>query len=109
MSKEKIFTDANFETEVLQSKQPVMVDFWAEWCGPCRMLGPVVERIAEANAGKIVVGKMNVDQNPNTPAKYGIQGIPTMIFFQNGQVAKQLVGYQSQDKIQKTVDELCAK
>ena len=106
MSKEKVFTDANFQAEVLQSKQPVMVDFWAEWCGPCRMLGPVVERIAEANVDRLVVGKMNVDQNPGTPGQYGIQGIPTMIFFQNGQAAKQLVGYQSQDKIQKTIDEL---
>jgi len=106
MSKEKVFTDANFQAEVLQSKQPVMVDFWAEWCGPCRMLGPVVERIAETNAGRIIVGKMNVDANPATPGQYGIQGIPTMIFFQNGQVAKQLTGYQSQDKIQKTIDEL---
>ena len=109
MSKEKIFTDANFQEEVLQSKQPVMVDFWAEWCGPCRMLGPVVERVAEANAGRIVVGKMNVDENPKTPGQYGIQGIPTLIIFQNGQVAKQLVGYQSQEKIQKTIDELFPK
>ena len=106
MSKEKVFTDANFPTEVLTSKQPVLVDFWAEWCGPCRMLGPIVERIAEANAGKVVVGKMNVDENPETPQKYGIQGIPTILFFKDGQVAQQLVGYQAQDKIQKTLDGL---
>ncbi|HOE68394.1 MAG TPA: thioredoxin [Candidatus Omnitrophota bacterium] len=109
MSKEKVFTDANFQNEVLASKQPVLVDFWAEWCGPCRMLGPVVERIAEANAGRIVVGKMNVDENPNTPAQYGIQGIPTIILFQNGQPAGQLVGYQSQDKIQKAIDEIAPR
>ncbi|HOG24206.1 MAG: Thioredoxin [Candidatus Omnitrophica bacterium ADurb.Bin292] len=106
MSQEKVFTDANFQTEVLQSAQPVLVDFWAEWCGPCRMLGPVVEKIAAANAGKITVGKMNVDENPGTPSKYGIQGIPTIIFFKGGQPVQQLVGYQSQDKIQKMIDEI---
>jgi thioredoxin 1 len=109
MSKEKILTDANFQTEVLDSKQPVLVDFWAEWCGPCRMLGPVIEKIAAVNAGRVVVGKMNVDENPNTPQKYGVQGIPTVIFFKGGEVAKQLVGYQAQDKIQKAIDELFPK
>ncbi len=109
MSKEKTLTDANFQAEVLQSKQPVLVDFWAEWCGPCRMLGPVIEKISGANAGRITVGKMNVDENPNTPQKYGIQGIPTIIFFKDGEVAKQLVGFQAQDKIQKAIDELFPK
>ena len=109
MSKEKTLTDANFQAEVLQSNQPVLVDFWAEWCGPCRMLGPVIEKIAGANVGRIVVGKMNVDENPATPQKYGIQGIPTVIFFKGGEVAKQLVGYQAQDKIQKAIDELFPK
>ncbi len=106
MSKEITLTDANFQVEVLQSKQPILVDFWAEWCGPCRMLGPVIEKIAIANADRIAVRKMNVDENPNTPQKYGIQGIPTVIFFKDGEVAKQLVGYQAQDKIQKAIDEL---
>ncbi len=106
MSKEKVFTDANFQTEVLGSKEPVLVDFWAEWCGPCKMLGPVVEKIAEANQGKIAVGKMNVDENPETPQKFGIQGIPTMILFKNGQEANRLVGYQPQDRIQKALDEV---
>jgi thioredoxin 1 len=109
MSKEKILTDANFQSEVLQSQQPVLVDFWAEWCGPCRMLGPVIEKIAAANAGRVVIGKMNVDENPNTPQQYGIQGIPTVIFFNKGEVAKQMVGFQSQDKIQKAIDELFPK
>ena len=109
MSREKTLTDANFQTEVLQSQQPVLVDFWAEWCGPCRMLGPVIEKIAGSNAGRVAVGKMNVDENPNTPQKYGIQGIPTVLFFKDGEVAKQLVGFQSQDKIQKAIDELFPK
>lgn len=109
MGKEKVFTDANFQAEVLQSKEAVLVDFWAEWCGPCRMLGPVIERIAEANTGRLIVGKMNVDENPNIPSQYGIQGIPTLIIFQNGQPARQLVGYQSQEKIQKTIDEIAPR
>ena len=106
MSQEKIFTDSNFETDVLQSKTPVLVDFWAEWCGPCRMLAPVVDRIAEANSGKLVVGKLNVDENQKTPQKYGIQGIPTLILFKGGQVAQQLVGFQSQPAIQEAIDEV---
>ena len=109
MSKEKVLTDANFQKEVLESPLPDLLDFWAEWCGPCRMLGPVIEKIAAANAGRIVVGKMNVDENPATPQKYGVQGIPTVIFFKGGEVAKQLVGYQAQDKIQKAIDELFPK
>ncbi len=102
---EKVFTDSNFATEVLQSKTPVLVDFWAEWCGPCRMLAPVVARIADANTGKIIVGKMNVDENQETPQKYGIQGIPTLIIFKGGSVAQQIVGFQSQENIQKILDE----
>lgn len=105
MGTEKTFTDANFQTDVLASKEPVLVDFWAEWCGPCRMLAPVIERIAGANQGKIVVGKMNVDENQATPQKYGIQGIPTVIIFKNGEVANQLVGFQSQENIQRAIDE----
>lgn len=105
MGNEKTFTDGNFETEVLQAKEPVLVDFWAEWCGPCKMLTPVVERLAEANAGKVSVGKMNVDENQQTPQKYGVQGIPTLLLFKNGEVAQQLVGFQSQENIQKIIDE----
>lgn len=106
MSKEKVLTDANFKNEVLDSKQPVLVDFWAEWCGPCRMLSPVVDRIASANEGKIAVGKMNVDENQDTPQKYGIQGIPTLLFFKNGSVVQQIVGFQSQESIQSVIDEI---
>jgi len=106
MSTEKVFTDANFSTDVLSSKEPVLVDFWAEWCGPCRMLAPVIERISQANQGKVVVGKLNVDENREIPQKYGIQGIPTMILFKEGEVLTQLVGFQSQENIQKALDEV---
>ncbi len=106
MGSEKVFTDGNFQSEVLGSKEPVLVDFWAEWCGPCRMLAPVIERIAGANQGKLIVGKLNVDENSATPQKYGIQGIPTMIIFKNGEVASQLVGFQSQENIQRAIDEV---
>ena len=105
MSKEKVFTDSGFQADVLQSKTPTLVDFWAEWCGPCRMLAPVVERIAQANEGKLVVGKMNVDENQNTPQKYGIQGIPTLILFKDGEEAHRLVGFQSQEAIQRAIND----
>jgi len=106
MSKETVITDANFKTEVLASSIPVLVDFWAEWCGPCRALAPIIEKIADANAGKIKVGKLNVDQNPDTAQQYGIQGIPTLLLFKGGEVAHQIVGYQSQSNIQRAVDEV---
>ena len=106
MSNEKTFSDGNFQTEVLAAKQPVLVDFWAEWCGPCRMLAPVIEKISAANAGKIVVGKLNVDEHPETPQKYGIQGIPTLLIFKNGEEANRIVGFQSQDNIQRAIDEV---
>ena len=102
----KTITDGNFEGEVLKSAQPVLVDFWAEWCGPCKMLGPVVDRIAAANQTKLVVGKMNVDDNPDTPQKYGIQGIPTLLIFKGGEVVSQMVGFQSQENIQRNIDEV---
>lgn len=103
----KNFTDAAFESEVLQSKKPVVVDFWAEWCGPCRMLNPIMEKITETNK-KVLVGKLDVDANPKTTTKYGIQGIPTIIFFKEGKVVHQITGHQSQDKIQKIIDEVSA-
>ncbi len=102
---EKIFSDNNFQTDVLASSQPVLVDFWAEWCGPCRMLAPVIDRVAKANDGKIVVGKMNVDENQGTPQKFGIQGIPTLILFKGGQEVTRLVGFQSQEAIQEIINE----
>ncbi|MEI7778480.1 MAG: thioredoxin [Actinomycetes bacterium] len=86
-----IVTDANFATEVLGNSKPVLVDFWAEWCGPCKMIAPVLEEIAAANDG-LVIAKMNVDENPITPGTYGIRAIPTMKVFKDGQVVKEIVG-----------------
>jgi thioredoxin 1 len=88
----KQITDADFESEVLTASGLVLVDFWAEWCGPCRMLGPVLEEIASEMGGKVKVVKVNVDQNPATPTKYGIRSIPTMILFKDGQLVETKVG-----------------
>ncbi len=106
MSKEAVFTDSNFKTEVLAAATPVLVDFWAEWCAPCRALAPVVEKIAEANSEKLKVGKLNVDENPATAQQYGIQGIPTLLLFKEGKVAQQIVGFQSQENIQRAINEV---
>jgi thioredoxin 1 len=85
-------TDANFDEIVLKSDKPVLLDFWAEWCGPCRMVGPFVEQIAEEFEGKAVVGKVDVDSNPGVASKFGIRNIPTILFFKNGEVADKQVG-----------------
>ena len=85
-------TDANFDEIVLKSDKPVLVDLWAEWCGPCRMVGPVVEELAKEYEGKAVIGKLNVDHNPNTSMKFGIRSIPTLLFFKGGQLVDRQVG-----------------
>lgn len=85
-------SDASFEAEILQSPTPALVDFWAPWCGPCRVVGPIVEELAQQYQGRIKVAKMNVDNNPVTPGKYGIRGIPTLILFKNGEAVDQIVG-----------------
>jgi thioredoxin 1 len=86
------FTDSNFEELVVKANKPVLVDFWAEWCGPCRMVGPIVAEIAEEYADKVVVGKLDVDSNPEVSMKYGIRNIPTILFFKNGEIADKQVG-----------------
>ncbi len=93
------FTDQNFEGEVLKSDKPVLVDFWAAWCGPCQMMGPIIEELAKELEGKYKIGKMNVDENRETAAKYGIMSIPTLIIFKGGKEVKQLVGLQNKESL----------
>ncbi|MDH5458047.1 MAG: thioredoxin TrxA [Nitrospinota bacterium] len=98
-------SDAEFESSVLQGDKPALIDFWAEWCQPCKMLAPTVEEIAGEYEGKVLVGKLNVDDNPATATKYGIRGIPTLLLFKGGQVVQQLVGVKSKAEIKKVIDE----
>ena len=100
------FTDANYKEEVLDSDQPVLVDFWAEWCGPCKMIGPIVEEIAGDYAGKVKVGKVNVDFNNQVAMQYGIRGIPALLVFKDGSVANQIVGAVPKNNITQILDEV---
>ncbi|PYV29664.1 MAG: thioredoxin [Acidobacteria bacterium] len=97
----KVFTDQNFEEEVLKSDRPVLVDFWAEWCGPCRMVAPAVEAIAQEYDGRAKIGKLNVDENQSVMGRYNIRSIPTLLIFKNGQIQEQIVGATSKDRIAK--------
>jgi thioredoxin 1 len=98
------FTDQNFEQEVLRSDQPVLVDFWAEWCMPCRMLAPTIEKIAQQYAGRVKVGKLDTDSNRDVSVKYGISAIPTVILFNNGEVAQKFVGLRQEKDFKEALD-----
>ena len=98
MSSVKV-TDESFDTDVLQASQPVLVDFWAEWCGPCKQIAPALEQIAEEFAGKVTVAKLNIEESPTTPSRYGVRGIPTMMLFKGGQMASMKVGAMPKQKI----------
>ena len=100
-----IVSDGEFEQTVLKSEIPVMLDFWAEWCQPCKMLAPTVEELAEEFEGQLLVGKLNVDDNPKTATNYGIRGIPTLLFIKGGEVVEQLVGVKSKTEYKKVIEE----
>ena len=97
-------TDDSFESEVLKSSQPVLVDYWAEWCGPCKMIAPVLDEIAGEYAGKVKIAKLNIDDNPNTPSRYGIRGIPTLMLFKEGEVEATKVGAVSKSQLTAFID-----
>ncbi|MBF8250030.1 MAG: thioredoxin 1 [Candidatus Levybacteria bacterium] len=101
-----IITDQSFKQEVLESSQPVMVDFWAPWCGPCRITGPIIDELAQEFAGKVKIGKVNVDENSQTAGQYGVMSIPSIVFFKNGQPVKTMVGAQSKENYKQEIEQL---
>jgi len=103
---EVTFTDKNFKDDVLNAKGLVLVDFFATWCGPCKMMAPAIEKLATEYKGKISIGKLDVDENPDTAGKYEIQSIPTLIFFKDGEMVDKLIGFQSEEALKKKIDSL---
>jgi len=99
-------TDANFKSEVLDSTHPVLVDFWAEWCGPCKMLAPILDELAGDYDGKVKIAKVNIDEHQNLASEYGIRAVPTMLIFKDGQVAEQMVGYKNRRDLKGSLDRL---
>lgn len=103
---EVTLTDQNFEQEVLQSSIPVLIDFWAPWCAPCRIVAPIIEEFAKEYDGKLKVGKMNVDENPQSASRYGVMSIPTLVIFNRGNPVKSMVGAQPKERLKKEIDEV---
>ncbi len=104
-----VFTDSNFKEQVLQSGQPVVVDFWAPWCGPCRLVSPIIDELAEEYQGQVKVGKLNVDENPQTASSYSIMGIPTVMIIANGKTVRTMVGVRDKNSYKKEIDSLLKK
>jgi len=102
---EAVFTDQNFEQEVINNDMPVLVDFWAPWCAPCRIVSPIVEELAKEYEGKLKVGKLNVDENPESASKYGVMSIPSLIIFKKGQPVKTMIGAQGKENFKRGIDE----
>lgn len=100
----KKVSDSSFQTDVLDSKTPVLVDYWAEWCGPCRMIGPSLDELSSELDGRLIVAKINIDENPQVPTKYGVRGIPTLMIFKNGQVTATKVGALPKNKIKEWIE-----
>lgn len=100
----KKVTDKNFEKEVLEAEKPVIVDFWADWCGPCKILGPIIDKLAKEYEGKLKIRKLNVDQNKNISSEYGIQGIPSLLFFKDGKLEKKVTGAKPYSQLKKEFD-----
>jgi thioredoxin 1 len=98
------FTDSNFASEVLECEEPVLVDFWAPWCGPCRQIAPMIDQLAAENVGSIKVGKVNIDENPNTSGNFGVEAIPTLMIFRAGEVINRFVGAQPKSRMQAALD-----